>query len=407
MSRIRLRRGFTLIELLVVVSIITILVGLFLPAVNAAREAGRRAQCQNNMKQLGLGLTQFSTAFGHFPKAGVVDESNAVVSNQLNRHTAVVSPSSIQSRLSSYNPLLYTWVVEVLPYIDQQDLYNSWTKTAPFDSTVVPGGGTASNSEVGNTPIGILRCPDDNLSQAGEGNLSYVCNSGFSLCAETGATWAVDPVKLTYGGTRNFWNGKYDATTYTSKLGVMFVGDQKAGWETRPSHLYDGAGTTILLGENILAGASKGGTVATGMIPTNWACPLPQVVAFVGSHHVCDTGGGDCSNGGKSLLAVTASAGGGSVDGPDWSLASDSLRGLGENINFAAAGSVLPDKASSPFVNSSHPGGCNFVMCDGSVKFLRATIDGTVYAKLLSPAGGKLPQNLYRQLMLDQDFDTP
>lgn len=104
--RARRRRAFTLVELLVVIAIIGVLVGLLLPAVQAAREAGRRAQCQNNLKQLGLAASTHLSAHGHMPSGGwgylwVGDADRGIGSNQ---------PGG--------------WVYNLLPYVEQQNLHD-------------------------------------------------------------------------------------------------------------------------------------------------------------------------------------------------------------------------------------------------------------------------------------------
>src|SRR6476620_4616699 len=97
----RRRRAFTLIELLVVIAIIGVLVGLLLPAVQQSREAARRGQCSNNLKQLGLAVHNFE-------------------------HVQQTLPSS---RLG---PQHATWTIQVLPYMEQDNLYNSWNLTKTY-----------------------------------------------------------------------------------------------------------------------------------------------------------------------------------------------------------------------------------------------------------------------------------
>ena len=175
----------------------------------------------------------------------------------------------------------------------------------------------------------------------------------------------------------------------------MFVGPQEGGggYKTSPSSIYDGMSTTILMSENNLAGATVAGTPYTGGFQTTWASPFPQTCTFIASHHICDTGSGDCT---KSNLFITN--GPPQIDGVDWSRANSST--LGESIN--SSNNYFTDKGAAPYANSGHPGNVNVAMCDGSVRNISATVDGTVYAKLLSPAGGKLPTQ-YKQLPLDQD----
>src|SRR5262245_26159681 len=106
-SMIRQHRGFTLIELLVVIAVIAVLIALLLPAVQSARAAARRAQCVNNMKQLGLGVHNFESTYGSFPK-GV----NEPFVNGLN--STQVSDALVSDVREPFGP---NWAVMILPYL--------------------------------------------------------------------------------------------------------------------------------------------------------------------------------------------------------------------------------------------------------------------------------------------------
>jgi prepilin-type N-terminal cleavage/methylation domain-containing protein/prepilin-type processing-associated H-X9-DG protein len=411
------RRGFTLIELLVVISIIGVLVGLLLPAINSAREAGRRTQCQNNMRQLALGLQGFANQKNSFPAAGVFAEDPS----QLDVNDA--STSAILTWLpgGSGNPKglpMYNWVVEVLPFIDNQEIFNQWSKTASaapnapalprsyFDPTVYVTG-NASNYKLSSTPISILRCPNDSTTLTDQGNLSYVANGGFSLWHVVSPRWQgsdIDNVSgiasppLQWAPPATGWVGNMGVTT---KLGVMYLESQaydpstgkaiKIPWNSKSTltGIQDGASNTLLLGENTLAGASGGTPNYSKSIETNWASPLPSFCMFIASDNVCGQDG-NCIGG---QLAPTASQ----DDGPGWQEAN--RNGNLENINF---GQNLSIEGSFPFANSAHPSGGNFAFCDGSVRFISSSIDGTVYAKIITPSGGKLPL-ICKQLPVNQD----
>src|SRR5262249_9355705 len=125
-------RGFTLIELLVVIAIIAVLVSLLLPAVQNAREASRRTQCKNNLKQIGLGLHNYLSSFSVFPPGRMLPD--------------LVVGGLVKSSYSSY-PASSNWQggisvhLFLLPYMDQVNIYNLMNFTGPMGRQMTPGGG--------------------------------------------------------------------------------------------------------------------------------------------------------------------------------------------------------------------------------------------------------------------------
>jgi prepilin-type N-terminal cleavage/methylation domain-containing protein/prepilin-type processing-associated H-X9-DG protein len=131
MARRLSRRAFTLIELLVVIAIIAILIGLLVPAVQKVREAASRAKCQNNLKQLGTGLHNFYGVYKGFPAARVT------------------------------TPTTHSWVPYLLPYLEQEPLFNQYNFTLKWDN--------AANSAVIGTALPVLLCPSAPDSAQGTG----------------------------------------------------------------------------------------------------------------------------------------------------------------------------------------------------------------------------------------------
>ncbi len=131
------RRGFTLIELLVVIAIIAVLIALLLPAVQQAREAARRSQCKNNVKQIGLALHNYHDTFGLLPPG-------------------TMFPGGVMNA----NPRGAGYTIHILPYIDQGPLYNSINFVVP-SSQIMWFGGVNGTATAASVPM--LLCPSDGM----------------------------------------------------------------------------------------------------------------------------------------------------------------------------------------------------------------------------------------------------
>ncbi len=149
--------GFTLVELLVVITIIGILISLLLPAVQAAREAARRLQCQNNLKQLGLAVLNYESQWKIFPPSS---------------HWASKGDVGAKN-----NPnLRESWIVMVLPFLEQQALHDAFDLTKPTPD--------AANAAARSTSISCLLCPCDSY------NRTTFSGSGSSMTNQMGDNWA-------------------------------------------------------------------------------------------------------------------------------------------------------------------------------------------------------------------------
>jgi prepilin-type N-terminal cleavage/methylation domain-containing protein len=145
----RSRSGFTLIEVLVVIAVIGILIALLLPAVQSARQAVRRIQCVNNLKQIGIAMHNYHQAIGTFPLATAVAFSSAGVKTDWG-----------------------TWGVHamMLPYLDQTPIYNA----VNFDWSCWYGTGQQINGTAFNTSLSVFLCPSDGLANDGTINTEMV-----------------------------------------------------------------------------------------------------------------------------------------------------------------------------------------------------------------------------------------
>ncbi len=210
-------RGFTLIELLVVIAIIAVLIALLLPAVQQAREAARRTQCKNNLKQLVLAIHNYHDTMNIMPIGAI---TNAIGSGW---NPAANAKAGCES----------TWAIMILPYLEQAPLYNLISSANTISTDVIPQS-TQALSDATNKSIGAFACPTDP-------------NSG-KKTAQWGLSDYNDGICINYAGSCG--NTPFTSATWnspSSNQGIFYPLSN-----TRMGDVTDGTSNTFLLGEHLL-----------------------------------------------------------------------------------------------------------------------------------------------------------
>ncbi len=345
-------RAFTLVELLVVIAIIGVLVALLLPAVQAAREAARRSQCSNNLKQYGLGLHNYHDVHGQMPPGGKGGpaEPNPPPSGPPAWKVYWNDPADRGWHYAM------SWQGKLLPFMEQSPLYNQlWVDgrdPATGNGVFIFEQNLPNGKPVIATPVPYARCPSDSsnpvhngwfqssysgsLGSAWTASADSNCNQ-WQVFAEPVATWQID-----HG---NSFNG--------SEVSGVF---SRVGYGAKFAQVRDGLSNTIFVGEVLFEcnDHTNGFWHFNGFNNAHASTVVP-----INNMTTC------YANLGLSQAVLATKPG---VTHPQC--------GAQNNWNFSWG------------FRSRHPGGANFLLGDGSVRLIPQTIDHTTYQRLGGKADG-------------------
>lgn len=347
------RKGFTLIELLVVIAIIAILIGLLLPAVQKVREAAARAQSQNNLKQLSLACHSYQDAVNVLPHNGTWS----------NTGWAFGAPWDGTPRPAAAEGC--SWVFKILPYIEQGNLYNSWSYTTPIKTLLDP-------------------------SRAGTGLAAKVYSgSGFDAEAGTVTDYAANSFVIGSG-----------MNTVRDSSGVPNV---PPGWNGAPSGwntfrrtlntISDGTSNTLLVGTKAMATQvytsrgvgdftmSNGATRGKYDDPISVGGPAHMGVARAWVPDTCWYMAGD-----PGAAADPANPYGTDIPGSTFRVTAGWSGWYPTSFEFTRDAVDLDawNRWGAPYA-----GGCPVAMADGSVRTVRFTNDWKITVPLITPTGGE------------------
>jgi len=331
--------GFTLVELLVVIAIIGLLIALLLPAVQSTRESSRRSRCQNNLKQLSLGLVTYVSARGGLPPS-ILDNMKAGMSS--------FAPAD--------NAPGFAWSALILPFVEQAPLWDR-LQTATNGGTVNWQSAGSAATSLASLPVNVFECSSNEGSgqpntkrdhfQTGTayGQNNYGPNSGSaanrSTMEELVTIWGIP--------------GADAPALWAASAGVFAISNRTVAM--KPAAITDGLSKTQMLAER--SSTTETGGSSCGGLPCDNPGGLwigPQLMRAIAgwsagmvTHDVETYGGGDVA------YMINRSA---YTWGDDWSN------------------------------GSPHAGGMNASMCDGSVRWISENIDMTTYARLRTKAEG-------------------
>ena len=317
--------AFTLVELLVVIAIIGILVALLLPAVQSARESGRRAQCSNNVKQISLALRTYAVKFRVFPPGAVVNAKYPGAAAYNVRDEAISGQHGT------------SWMLQIMPQMEQLPLFEQWD----FTQNVV------GNKELALIDIPAFYCPSRRRSVRPEDRLGTLpdFNSGgndYAGClGRANAYWNCKPSTGCSDCNHFFAGGRQ-----IMGPGYRHVGVFAPNSATSLAGVHDGTSQTILIGE------AERNAPPAGFSPSFLNCSM-----------LCYDG---WAQGRAGTMFSTNTAGN-----------SDNGQPGGINTGFFES------------AGSDHVGGAYFGLVDGSVKFYSEHLDSRIYAELGSRAGNE------------------
>jgi prepilin-type N-terminal cleavage/methylation domain-containing protein/prepilin-type processing-associated H-X9-DG protein len=365
--------GFTLIELLVVISIIAVLIALLLPAIQSARESARRAQCVNNLKQIGLATLNFESTYASLPPKGL---------------RLAVPDSNVDAQAAVPN-IAASYLTQILPFMEQTTIYNqinlsqAASDTANIPPCIGPGALHSGNNTAYSLAISVFLCP----SSPGPPTMNYfnafwgpygdgggdVCTPGAP--APTGGVSNLNPPPTQIWGRTDYFPipGLHNTALLAAGMAPGYIAAVGEGKDS-------GTLTDPLITGKIRMASITDGTSNTMMVSECGSKPI----GYNGFRQIylSEVDGLPVDG----VIEPVSSGGGAWADNFTYS----SLAGAQGRQNGIRGGTCMVNCTSNNEIYAFHPGGANALFVDGSVHFLKDVATVSLIASLVTRAGGEM-----------------